>query len=242
MSSSQSLSPTTLVGISISAAPDLRARGMGEIHVRHAFIEIVRHILSAGASIAYGGDLRRSGYTYAMFDLVRTYKMSERLGPERVRNYLAWPIFDGLSTSERAAAKQIATLVRVEAPEGAPTILPSAESGDPTDRAWAAKALTGMRAMMAKEVTAQVVLGGKTSGQTGVVPGIAEEAALAIRARNPLYAIGGFGGCATLVADVFREGKSSRLTLDYQLEAGTGDFQRMVKAMGHDWPASGFVK
>ncbi|HEY1964991.1 MAG TPA: hypothetical protein VGG59_08670, partial [Acidobacteriaceae bacterium] len=50
------------VGLSVSEPDEqeLVRLGLDEIHVRHAFIEIARHILARGWSLAYGGDLRRA--------------------------------------------------------------------------------------------------------------------------------------------------------------------------------------
>src|SRR5207244_6277673 len=58
-----------VVGVSVSepSPEELVRLGVSEVHVRHAFIEIVRHVLAAGWSVAYGGDLRRAGYTDALF-------------------------------------------------------------------------------------------------------------------------------------------------------------------------------
>ncbi len=229
-----SLSPDMTVGISISSPSDIGAYGMGQIHVRHAFVEIARHVLSAGAGIAYGGDFRAGGYTQAMFDLVRTYNGSDRPGPERVLNYMAWPILDDLPAADRAAVAQVATLVRVDAPDGAPPVLPPKDQRDAQARTWAALSFTVMRTQLAADVQAQVILGGKTSGQTGVLPGIAEEAALALETHGRLYLLGGFGGCAHVVAAALRGERPPELTLDYQLEVGNDHYRNMIEAIGYD--------
>jgi hypothetical protein len=48
------------------------------------------------------------------------------------------------------------------------------------------------------------------------MPGIVEEALLAIRARQPLFVLGAFGGAARFVADAIRGRKPEGLTLAYQ--------------------------
>jgi hypothetical protein len=51
-------------------------------------------------------------------------------------------------------------------------------------------------------IRAHVVLGGKLVGYTGRWPGIVEEAYLLLKAKKPLFLIGGFGGAAGWLARV----------------------------------------
>jgi hypothetical protein len=77
--------------------------------------------------------------------------------------------------------------------------------------------LTKMREAMTSAIQARVVLGGRVSGQQGLLPGVLEEAALALRTGVPLYLAGGFGGCAQLLASAVSGSAPTELTLDYQL-------------------------
>ena len=56
--------------------------------------------------------------------------------------------------------------------------------------------MTAMRERMNSDIRARVVLGGKLVGYSGRWPGIVEEAYLLLRARKPLFLVGGFGGAA----------------------------------------------
>src|SRR6478735_8072282 len=98
-----------VIGVSVSepSEAELISLGLSELHVRHAFIEICRHVLAKGWSVAYGGDLRAAGYTETMFDLARTYDRKELAGPERVLSYLAWPLWLDLSAKDRADLKNV---------------------------------------------------------------------------------------------------------------------------------------
>lgn len=79
-----------LIGLSISDAPDLAERSMGQVHLEDAMVECARHLLVQGASLGYGGDLRPGGFTEILFELVRTHN---RAGTkERIHNFLSWPI------------------------------------------------------------------------------------------------------------------------------------------------------
>jgi len=71
----------------------------------------------------------------------------------------------------------------------------------PTEAQWA-KGLTSMRQVMLRATDARIVLGGRTEGYKGVMPGVAEEALLSLQARQPLFLIGGYGGCARDIAEV----------------------------------------
>jgi hypothetical protein len=209
-----------IVGISVSE-PDkqeLVRLGLDQIHVRHAYIEIARHILARGWSIAYGGDLRKEGYTEALFDLIRTYNRKDLSGPERVHHYLSWPAWLDLTVDQRADLSNVATITDGPRPDGAPESLPEIAEREPGDLLWSSLATSQMRAEMDADIGARVVLGGRVSGQQGLYPGIAEEAALALRSKTPLYVAGGFGGCARLVASMLKGANPAELSLDYQLK------------------------
>lgn len=211
---------TVLVGLSVSEpdADELIRLGLDEIHVRHAFVEIARHVLARGWSVAYGGDLRAAGYTEALFDLVRTYNRAGVPEPDRVRAYLSWPLWQDMTTKQRADLTNVATINTVDRPDGAPASLPPRQDRGPEDLLWSSLAFTRMRTQMNADISARVVLGGRVSGQQGFFPGIAEEAALAVRAHVPLYVAGGFGGCGRLVAELLSGAKPAELTVGYQLD------------------------
>ena len=207
-----------LVGISVSEPTDeeLINLGLSELHVRHAFTEIVRHVLAAGWSVAYGGDFRRRGYTTALLDLVRTYERTVLSGPDHFTCYLAWPIWTELTDVDRADLANIVTTVQVPAPVGAPASLAPVPDRSPVERWWNALALSAMRKRMTRDVGALVVVGGRVSGQQGLYPGVIEEASLALAADVPLFVAGGFGGCGRLLARVFDGEQPAELSIDHQ--------------------------
>lgn len=207
-----------LVGVSVSepSEDDLISLGLSELHVRHAFIEIVRHVLAAGWSVGYGGDFRPQGYTEALLDLVRTHERTALSGPEHLTCYLAWPRWTDLTDTDRAELANIATVVKVAAPVGAPDTLPPIADRSPEERLWNALALTAMRERLAGSVGAVVVVGGRVAGQQGLFPGVIEEVMTALSAGIPLFIAGGFGGCGRLVARALHGEEPEELSLDYQ--------------------------
>lgn len=209
-----------LVGISISDPPDeeLIKLGLGELHIRHAFVETVRHILAPGWSVAYGGDFREAGYTNVLFDLIRTYDRRDLSGPDRVRAYLAWPIWQRLTTTDRAQLSNTATLVEAPAPTGAPATLPRRDRRTNADLLWNSLAITAMRQQMSSDLGARVVVGGRLAGQQGLVPGVTEEAVIAVRGSVPLFVAGGFGGCGRVIAEALYGDEPAELSIGFQLE------------------------
>jgi SLOG cluster2 len=230
-----------VVGLSVSEpdADELVSLGLSQMHVRHAFIEIVRHILARGWAVAYGGDLRAAGYTEALFDLVRTYDPAHLPGPDRVLAYLAWPIWLDVTDAQRAELANVATIKQVARPDGAPATLPVLTDRQPDDLLWSSLALTKMRVLMNSEIGARVVLGGRVHGQQGLYPGVAEEAALALRSGVPLYVAGGFGGCGRLVVSS-RNGLRPpiELSVEYQLEHTPRYAELLDAATSAGWPPS----
>lgn len=199
------------VAISISESPDMPALGLTEEHLRDAMTEIARHLLALGARLVYGGDLRAYGFTELLFELVARHRRDADEGDEHtgVTDYLAWPVHRSLSmaeierfTSEMAGS---AEFVLLALDGGRLTLderrrIPQAE---PTDVEWA-EGLTSMRKAVLSETHAHVVLGGRIEAYKGKMPGIAEESLLSLQAKQPLFLLGGFGGCARDIAESLR--------------------------------------
>ena len=198
---------TPTVAISISESPDMAVLGTSEEHLQDAMAEIALQLLSSGTSLAYGGDLRASGFTELLFELVVRYRDHPRhSGRISVTDYLAWPVHirmagDDLATFT-AGHEKVAHLVflaldgsrlkrdqRLELP-----------IHEPDENEWS-KGLTSMRVVVREETQARIVLGGRVNGYKGRMPGIAEEALLSLRSKQPVFLLGGFGGCTRDIAE-----------------------------------------
>lgn len=195
------------VAIAISESADMAALGLAPEHLRDAMAEIARHLLAMGARLIYGGDLRTSGFTELLFELVARYRRDADVGDARpaVVNYLAWPIVMAKPAAElRSLANELAGLAELHfldlrGADLALGVLEDAVRPAVTDVDWA-DALTAMRDVLTRASDARVVLGGRTEGYKGRMPGIAEEALTALEAGQPLFLLGGFGGCARDIA------------------------------------------
>lgn len=195
------------IGISISESPDMRALGLSDGHLRDAMAEVALHLLASGRNLAYGGDLRQHGFTELLFELVGRYRNHPRhRGTISVTDYLAWPVHIKMTSNELAAfiAEHDAAVslvflgrdgMRLEREQRM-----KLSEREPDDDEWT-EGLTSMRTVMRGEIQARVVLGGRVEGYKGTMPGIAEEAYLSLEAGQPVFLLGGFGGCARDIAE-----------------------------------------
>jgi hypothetical protein len=198
---------TYTVAISISDSPDMPQRGLGTEHLEDAMSEIARHLLAKGFRLIYGGDLREEGFTEILFELVtRHHQDNGGDGSQSVVcNYLAWPVH--INMPVKAFKK------RCKALDGVAKLICLTDDGKvighderlqhvarpATDQEWGV-GLTAMRQVMADACDARIVLGGKVEGFQGSMPGIAEEAQITLKRKQPLFVMGGFGGCAYDIA------------------------------------------
>jgi hypothetical protein len=205
------------VGISISESPDLEALGFGEVHLVEAMLEFARHVLLCDGTVAYGGDLRPGGFTEDLLALAERITNATR---PVVHSYLAWPIHLGLI---QARVDDLAATVRFDRlPEVTGVVDPGVAPSGPQARLVVARNLTAMRRAMAESNAVRVVLGGRVAGAAGAMPGIVEEALLAVEQRKPLFVLGAFGGCARVVWDAIAGAAPAELGVDYQEQAAPG--------------------
>jgi hypothetical protein len=191
------------VAISISDSPDMPVLGLSKEHLHDAMAEVARYMLAMGARLVYGGDLRSGGFTEVLFELVARHRRDADLGDERVgvTNYFPWPVHVSLHSEEVnqrvEELKGVAELVfltadgRVMSPDERQQLTPRQAD----DEEWSS-GLTAMRELTTTKSDVRIVLGGRVEGFKGKIPGVAEEVLTAFRAGQPLFILGGFGGCA----------------------------------------------
>ena len=191
-----------VVAISISESPDLEEHGLSEHHLRVAMGEFALYILSSGMNLAYGGDLRNKGFVELLLELTARYHCyGVPTDRARATNYFAWPVHIRMSYEElnklHSEVDESVKFVLLDRDGGRLNMRDRMNLVPPelSDDDWS-KGLTAMRKLMCSEVDARVVLGGKVEDYKGCMPGIAEEALISLRAGQPLFLLGGFGGCA----------------------------------------------
>ncbi|MCY4149202.1 MAG: hypothetical protein OXF73_07645 [Gammaproteobacteria bacterium] len=195
------------VGISISESPDLKYLGMNEAHLRNAMTQVALKLLASGTSLAYGGDLRKDGFTRVLDELIGRYRGHPRhSGTIAVTDYLAWPVHIRLTQDELDnffKGHEPAVHLVLLTLDGERLTLEKREqlpAYEPRENEWMT-GLTAMRSSMLADIHARVVMGGRVEGYKGKMPGIAEETYLSLEARQPVYVLGGFGGCARDIAE-----------------------------------------
>ena len=189
------------VAISISVSPDSLSLGIGKAMFEDLSVELARHLLVSGAHLVYGGDLRPGGFTELFKDLAYQYGIYEKDKTLKnyFTNYLAWPIYIGMTPATQAEYKSC----RVHCQKAAiPDTIPSDLHGQmvPPNTVeklyyWA-ESLKAMRQEMESNIDARIILGGRVAGFKGYMPGLYEEAINAANSKHPIYLLGGFGGAA----------------------------------------------
>ena len=215
----QEIDHARTIGISISDSPDMQILGLSHGHLRDAMTGVATHLLSSGDDLAYGGDLRYGGFTQVLLELVSRYTKErnvfisyhhedqEKVGKlTRVINYFAWPVHIRFTNDELDALTEevgdVAELMLLDL-EGEAISLERRKAispDDPDDAAWS-NGLTAMRQAMAGRIDARIILGGRVEDFKGRMPGVAEEALLSLEAGQPVFLLGGFGGCARDIAE-----------------------------------------
>ncbi|APX86879.1 hypothetical protein BV511_20560 [Methylorubrum extorquens] len=210
------------VAISISESADMAILGLAEEHLRDAMGEVVRHLLAMGARLAYAGDLRNQGFTALLVELVARHRRASPTEdePTGVVSYLSWPVHAGFRAQDiKEAARQLKGVAEVRCLDLDGRDMPldtlAQEPSVATEEQWGT-GLTAMRSVLTKATDARVVLGGRVIGYKGRMPGIAEETLFALRANQPVFLLGGFGGCARDIAEdlglISPEGRSDEWT------------------------------
>lgn len=201
------------VAVSVSEVPNSDVLGYGTDMIRDLTIELSRHLLIAGANMIYGGDLRRGGYTELFSDMSLQYKNYQGNVDRDTfffRNFFAWPTY--LSFTNKMRLQYVNSRVNpvfVECPEEykGDTSKPIAPVNNDNNYIYAL-ALLKMRRQMETETNARVILGGRTSGFSGFMPGVIEEFIQSAMAGHPIYLLGGFGGAVSLITSLINKEKN----------------------------------
>lgn len=180
----------------MSDSPDLARLGLAKLHLRLALGEIARSVLVAGGRLVYGGHLEPGGYTAFLQSELEKYGRRDQ--PLLV--CLAWQEHRERSIDELVGAEEALGML------GAIEYL--SRDGEPVDKRenrdeapkpvddpqLRSAALTGLRRHLTEVCDARVLIGGRREGFQGAMPGVIEEALLAVNARQPVFLAGGFGG------------------------------------------------
>ena len=224
---SQLLPPNTLtgvrLGVSASGSADLQRLGLLEDHFRLALGELARTVLILGGALQYCGHLDSTGYTAFLIGEVRRYGRAS--GSLSV--LLALPVHRRISLGEIKRSEQDIGLFgsiscldlygeRVDCRTDRANT-PATLSRDEIEAA-----LTAMRRIAAHEAKGRLLIGGRRTGYQGSMPGVLEEALLALSLGQPLFLAGGFGGVTLDVISQLDPSSSAWLPADSSRDEDPG--------------------
>lgn len=222
------------IGLSISEPSDceLIKEGIhGDLLIRLSQ-ELSRHLIARNAELIYGGDIRPGGFTQFIFDEAMALNARMNTDTIRVKNYIAWPIYNSDSDTLKewkCKYRNIATMVNVPFPEDVKSLIPNgsenaflAPINAQNSYVWG-RSLTNMRHKLIEKSDIRISAGGKHVNYKGRMPGVLEEILIAIDSEKPLFLLGGFGGVTSSVCEmILNNVKSEKLGKDWQVHNQSG--------------------
>lgn len=218
------------VGISVS---DALGDGYSSYHLHSDQLvrlsqDVARHLLSRGATLLYGGDLRKDGFTEFLLDEAAILKDRLPKSEPKVENHLAWPLY--VSSAEvvawRAKHRSIMRTVEHEVPDDVVSEVNKEIFLEPLsamNRFIWSRCLTEMREKSVASSDVRIFAGGKTSGYMGLMPGVLEEFLIAVDRQKPIFLLGGFGGVVQEICQLLETGQGSGvLDESWQVENNAG--------------------
>lgn len=209
------------IAISVSESEELGQLGLSEQHLKDISIEIARYLIVNGATMLYGGDLRRGGFTELFSELSYQYKhLSDKA--MRFINYIPFPTSRDISTRDEVKfVKNQVEVKRIVIPKRLGKI-DTKKKYEPLnnlfDRYIISECLADMRKIMAADSDARIILGGRQKGYLGYYPGIVEEAFYSLKKGKAVYLLGGFGGATKSIIDTIMRRQAIQLTNDFQFD------------------------
>ena len=215
---SSSLAPwSATVAFSLDTHPDPNPAGSESGPFGDLVEEATSFLLAFGFRVAHAGDLRPGSISERIFDLAHQY--GRRRAPTSpilsqattqeigfgVTGYCAWPMHIGMTFDEfetcEADFGQLG-MVKWLTLDGEPR--PYSHFAEivrhkPADDEWE-EGLSALRKTMVDESFARIAMGGSTRIGHGAMPSLAQDALVSLRNQQPLYVLGGFGGCARNIA------------------------------------------
>lgn len=225
------------VGISVSESEDLERFGVTETHVRMALAEVARAVLIAAGRLVYAGHLQDDGYTAFLTNEIQRFGSRNR----PFTGYIPFSVHREMTTedieSRVADLSLLGRYVFLDA-EGESINPTDARSNapDPVDEDTERRSLTAARQLIAGKIDGLAVLGGKRTNFRGRMPGVIEEAILAMRAGKPVFIAGGFGGAAGDMAVALGLDPENWLHLDAPSNPHLAELETTVQETG--WVAA----
>lgn len=218
----------TKIGISISELDEGELVKVGQFDKHLTFLsqDIARYLLAHSATLFYGGNLRKNGFTQFILD--EALILQSRLKKEIpfIEHYVSYPIYLKNNSEDivdwKAKYSKVVKINNTEYPENIKTLVKEPAYILPNTLEnkyiWS-RCLTKMREAMIKNCDYRICAGGKHSGYSGIMPGILEETLIAIKMKKPIYLLGGFGGITHDICEFIKtKQEQEKLKLDWQIK------------------------
>lgn len=225
------------IGLSASDSEDLARLGLLPEHLRQALRELARIVFVSGGTLAYGGNLDRDKFSWLLIDELRRYAGRDC---GRLALWLSWQEHRRRKLAELdEVCEALGTYGTLHAvgKDGTCLVDPcagrNARACPPITNAKQLKAgLTHLRRHLTDGGYARLLIGGKRKGYTGDMPGLLEEMLMSLRAGQPVYLAGGFGGITLhIAAQIDPETCTPLLPPDVALDQATLDALDEVRGL-----------
>lgn len=229
-----------VLGLSISESSDLLSYGFGSEHLRELLVRICQPLIAIlgkdydlPIQLAYAGHIEEGSFALDLINLIRAEQSEGSTGAQsdwtgKLYNPSPWPHYQQITPAYEAnwinACKFVRITQEMAGLEGDEVIeFPPADVLTPRIAYNRSRVLTKTRQIMSTGLRSddgkslmpplnwRVVLGGKVTGFTGIMPGIFEEFLCSLDPPEgaqplPVYILGGFGGAARDLADALLTG------------------------------------
>lgn len=232
------------IGITISDPSDEELIRIGQAGQKLVQLsqDLARYLLSRGAILHYGGDLREDGFTEFLFHEALALQARTLDQNIHIENHIAWPIH--LTDTEQVKRwkvnfRIVAKMIEYPPHPDSLKFIPNtnqflAPSNTDNQYVWS-RSLSKMRRTMIQLCDARISAGGRQSGYKGIMPGVLEEIIIALEQERPLFLLGGFGGITTNVCNLIESRTIPKeLTQSWQIENNAGYKELLDKAEAMD--------
>lgn len=233
----RSIAPLTWSGTVVLCLDPYPATGVAVGHDPSGVIieEIATHLLSSGFRVAHPDDLQSGGVSERLFNLGCQYGrrmvVDDPLAPSGamrsagfgVDAYCAWPVHIGVpiaafeGDAEKASRFDTVKCLTLDGESHPYTYFSDDVRHEPKPQEWI-KGMAAFRTIIGQHSLARIAVGGATVPIDRPMPTMAQDALASLQGEQPLYVLGGFGGCARDIASALRltgtGTKQSRLRLD----------------------------
>ncbi len=216
------------ISLSISKSTKIEDYGLIQTHLLLAAKEITRYLFAAGAKIAYGGTIfhetsseeEKLEYIKTLINLARSVREQFVDKNIQIINYKTaipslkqketekkWTEASNKKTKEQPHEEYFLDEFKEEIVLKTITLSPPPilQKLSPEKKLTYAfhysENLSKMRFEMARDSNAHIILGGNLEKPEGRISGIIEETIYALKAKNPIFLIGGFGGAARYIIE-----------------------------------------